>query len=1596
MCTRETNLLAATLIILAVLVFPMDTSIAGDPSTSEEQALEAQPFLPGEAIFDPTHAPDWIQSKTGLRLLVEDIQVHDRLVGQLEAIDYCDQSVGNMACDLYFFELSPEAGDIHVCFYGSHGLQGHSYYIIGIRDSLIHSVFSSDSLSYMATVSTDEHDRIVVAVLSSGAGGDYNLVLGLPSIEIAWTENDGLDAGEVETFTLGVEVASSPNPGRECEFWITPGDPSLWDNYRDNSHRYSITLPTGFHSVPITIRPLSEGVVDNLTFHADIEWGFADHYEQNVLVDRDAGLSVDKMQQLATRFLPVLMLDGTSLVNGVPVALYPETFLPEDVSIFMHDGTLKEPAMLPPFAWTVLENPTLSAIGRHNSSDYYINLPGECDWPIPCLPVVEAMRQRYVEIQSAYSTKAYASVIQDFSEDAIIVQYWFFYYINDWVSFHEGDWESIAIVLTASEEPEFASYSAHEGGRRREWGDIEKFGDHPVVYVGNGSHASYFSSGTTGITEIAGLDIGAFPDFHLGNGTCVAPPGVEVMKDNLIRWQLPVEILPRINSLSTSDPAAWLAFSGKWGGSKQGRLERPGPAPLGFLPLIEWDSPVGPCFNSNGTKWLDPYEWAMGLDKDQIEREASIAIIIDTSGSMEPADKLPRVKAAARYFIDRLRAGDEIAVVEFATTGSVAYPLNRIFNESPDHHVKIAAKNAVDGLSPGGGTNFAGGLQLAYEQLTNSDAPIKCAVFMSNGICSSVPYETQVGDFRAKGWPIYTVAFGSETNESSLRWMASETGGYFYSATTTDVQVVYDAIRTHIGGETLISQIEDWITLGETVLSSINIPEEVTSTTISLHWPGSDMELLLKSPDGVQIGPADAAADSNIFYTKTPTYAFYSLIDPMPGSWTAQVTALDVAPGGSEFGVTASAVTDISCNFLAFSDSYAPGSDIPIRVNLRGKVDGIWEPLLGANVTAYISSPSGNPDSVDLLDSGLNEDSTPNDGIYTGIYAGTDSAGSYALRAVATGTEPGLLAESFHIEIERNVRVGQYPISIDEMSLHPADGTTTLDTRSIVSCTVTGPLSNIDPGSILMKVDGDVVPHTFNPGSQAIAFAPPEDLFFGTHNAVVDVSDMSGTPCPQASWSFGVGPTLATGIPTFEWRIFSLPGCFSDPRREVILDDDFGQVCMDSDEDCRWMLYWCGGSHWFSEAVTPDSILCGHSYWVYLQPENPAITTILATTPPPTLSGNDEFSISLHKGWNMIATPRPHEIPWNRDILVKRYMEGEGDVVVPITAADQRQWMRAYLWEFDGNFRMFRWSAYNENGEIRPWEGYYVYALVEGLELILPSHECVLDPASRDDPAAEDQPGQDPDRAICSWTLQMDVCSGEYSDPGTVIGVSPTATDGVDYVDVEKPPTMGHAIRVTLAHPESDRQDVDFARDLRDTTHEQKVWWLSVEKGISGNEPVVLSWVGSNDLPGDLALTLYDPSSNQSIDMTCVSSYEIPIRELNSTHSLRICAFPRSQSNVAADEPSEFRLVGVSPNPMRDLLRVEYQMPAGGGVLMARVYNIRGQLVTAIESESPEAGLHTLAWDATDNAGNKVAPGMYICRLTFGDYRVSRKVVVLE
>jgi hypothetical protein len=210
---------------------------------------------------------------------------------------------------------------------------------------------------------------------------------------------------------------------------------------------------------------------------------------------------------------------------------------------------------------------------------YYLDLPGN-----PLEPGCTYARD-FAGLRRAGRAPAvtYAHLAREPGRSGLAVQYWFYYYFNQFNDLHESDWEGMQIAFEAdtaagalSSRPYKIVLFQHSGGEHADWDDskVQKEGTHPVVYSAAGSHATFYG-----------------PALWLGNGQNGSGVGCDNTTKPLSTFRPRPILLPDV-PVDTGQ-FAWLSFTGRWG-----QLE------AGFN-----NGPTGP---NTKTVWRKPLSWMDG------------------------------------------------------------------------------------------------------------------------------------------------------------------------------------------------------------------------------------------------------------------------------------------------------------------------------------------------------------------------------------------------------------------------------------------------------------------------------------------------------------------------------------------------------------------------------------------------------------------------------------------------------------------------------------------------------------------------------------------------------------------------------------------------------------------------------------------------------------------------------------------------------------------------------------------------------------------------------------------------------------------------
>lgn len=307
------------------------------------------------------------------------------------------------------------------------------------------------------------------------------------------------------------------------------------------------------------------GIVGSLVFLAMLLMLFGDHATAQEVSSAE--------QQLADRYAPIAMLKAqTSNCDKEGEGYFPVTvdFLFDNPDIALKakgEGKAKDDIVL---KQGITPRDLVNA-----GENTYLDFPGDPRDP-GC--VYETYFKNKVK-ELGLTPATYVRFIPDPVVNRLYVEYWFYYYFNDWNDTHESDWEMIQLTFdtTSVEEaltrnPIEVGYAQHGGGELGKWGDhkIQMKNDRMVVYPSAGSHATYYGAHT-----------------FIGWGEGGTAFGCDVTTAPHIETPLQAIVIP--DTIDPNGPFAWALYDGRWGQRD----------------VSVFNGPYGP---NHGSKWNNPTE----------------------------------------------------------------------------------------------------------------------------------------------------------------------------------------------------------------------------------------------------------------------------------------------------------------------------------------------------------------------------------------------------------------------------------------------------------------------------------------------------------------------------------------------------------------------------------------------------------------------------------------------------------------------------------------------------------------------------------------------------------------------------------------------------------------------------------------------------------------------------------------------------------------------------------------------------------------------------------------------------------------------------
>jgi Ca-activated chloride channel family protein len=230
---------------------------------------------------------------------------------------------------------------------------------------------------------------------------------------------------------------------------------------------------------------------------------------------------------------------------------------------------------------------------------------------------------------------------------------------------------------------------------------------------------------------------------------------------------------------------------------------------FGFRPSSETTAPTGLVTRANGADPGQPQR-LLSLPEPKVlarikalwhedRKPADIALVLDTSGSMQDEGKLEQAQTGLRRFLGQLSRNDRVGLISFSESPHLVRPIATL-----DGPGRAAMQTAIDGLIADGGTAVYDATFAGLDLLARTGDPkhIQAVVVLTDGADnrSRLTAQRLVADLQgtaeASAPRVFTIAYGTDARSSLLRSIATAGNGKEYDGDPTNIGAVYTSISS--------------------------------------------------------------------------------------------------------------------------------------------------------------------------------------------------------------------------------------------------------------------------------------------------------------------------------------------------------------------------------------------------------------------------------------------------------------------------------------------------------------------------------------------------------------------------------------------------------------------------------------------------------------------------------------------------------------------------------------------------------------------------------------------------------------------------------
>ncbi|MBS4057882.1 MAG: VWA domain-containing protein [Bacteroidales bacterium] len=291
------------------------------------------------------------------------------------------------------------------------------------------------------------------------------------------------------------------------------------------------------------------------------------------------------------------------------------------------------------------------------------------------------------------------------------------------------------------------------------------------------------------------------------------------------------------------------------------------------------------------------------FSKNTSSKKASIAFIIDSSGSMGESDPSNIRKSALEQIV---RSEDDIERIFVVDFDDDALWIN---SDNYENRINIDLVNSIRTIDANGGTNIGKALSFTSELfdklMISEDAAV---VLLSDGLGD---YHNESQWFKDHNIPIFTISLLGNTNEDILNSIADFTKGKYYKAYNEFdiIDAYFSILKSHLPYAIIYNTDNKSLKPGEKSVESFFVEPAMSKMIIRLFYENHIPNFNIIQPNGTLLSIA------SLKHLINDNYAFVEIPWPCAGGWQVQME---------------SESTSISTNFWKLLVMGATNSDFQI------------------------------------------------------------------------------------------------------------------------------------------------------------------------------------------------------------------------------------------------------------------------------------------------------------------------------------------------------------------------------------------------------------------------------------------------------------------------------------------------------------------------------------------------------------------------------------------------------------------------------------------------------------------------------------------